>query len=50
MILLGLGVVWAAALLYMLSIYPDVSPELFWASMGYPVLYVAVSVYLDRWK
>lgn len=48
-VLLGLGTLWAVALLYMLSIYPEVSQELFWASMAYPALYLGASIYLDRW-
>jgi phosphatidylcholine synthase len=44
---IGLGVVWATLMVWMLWEYPDVSRPLFWASLAYPAYYFAVSIWLQ---
>jgi phosphatidylcholine synthase len=43
---MALGVVWGAAFLAMVWTYPAVSRSMFWASLGYPIYYFALSLYL----
>jgi phosphatidylcholine synthase len=43
-----LGSIWGALMLVMIWQYPAISPPVFWASLVFPVYYVALSLILQR--
>ena len=45
---IGGGIVWIASLLLIATLYPDAPRLLVFASMSYPVLYLGLSLWLDR--
>jgi hypothetical protein len=45
---IGGGIVWIASILLVAMLYPDAPQSLVFASMAYPVLYLVLSLWLDR--
>jgi len=45
---IGGGIVWIASILLVAMLYPDAPRLLVIASMAYPVMYLVLSLWLDR--